>query len=64
MSMYIDPSPVAQPVLIPIRQAIREERMKIEDAAFDHDETLDPWYLNFLLTEQDRGVTEIFIDWE
>jgi len=64
MSMYIDPSPVAQPVLIPIRQAIREERMKIEDAAFDRDETVNPWYLNFLLSEQDRGLTEIFSHWE
>tara|TARA_R100001463_G_scaffold7568_1_gene24176 strand:- start:313 stop:501 length:189 start_codon:yes stop_codon:yes gene_type:complete len=62
--MYIDPSPVAQPVLIPIRQAIREERMKIEDAAFDRDETVNPWYLNFLLSEQDRGLTEIFSHWE
>lgn len=64
MSMYIEPNPVAKPILISIRQAIKEERANLDDVEWDTGKRPNPWYLNFLLNEQKRGITEVFKDWE
>jgi len=62
--MYRPFNPIAKPILVPITQAIRNERMHLDDEEWDTGVRPSPWYLNWLLQEQERGVTQIFKDWE
>lgn len=41
----------------PIRQAIREERMRLDDIEWETGERPDEGWLNFLISEAERGVT-------
>ena len=63
MTMFIAANPVATPIQVPIRQLIREERMRIEDAEWNGEEPKKIW-INFLLSEQSRGVTMYTIGME
>ena len=42
--------------LEPIEVSIRRERLRLQDIEFDTDETPSYWYLNYLISEADRGV--------
>lgn len=63
MSGRLCPRPLGRDIRVPIRQLIREQRMKIEEAEWNG-QVQGSWYYNFLLSEQKRGVTMVTVGWE
>lgn len=57
MGMYREPRPLVRATGIPIRQAIREERMRLEDIEWETGVRPKEVWLNFLEAEAKRGVT-------
>lgn len=64
MSMYIPANPVAKPILIPIQRAISKERMRIEEIEWETGQRPSTWWLDFLKSEAERGVTQHLVDLE
>ena len=63
MTKFIESRPVGRDIYVPIRDVIREERLKVEDAEWNGEQPRRAW-LNFLLSEQKRGVTMYPVGWE
>ena len=55
--MYREINPVVRATGVPIRQAIRQERMRLEDIEWDTGVRPSDGWLKFLEAEAERGVT-------
>lgn len=58
--MYREPRPLVRATGIPIRQAIRDERMRIEDIEWDTGVRPSDVWLKFLEAEAARGQTMFY----
>lgn len=56
--MYIKSAPVLPVETIPIAVAIRLERTRLQDIEFETGETPNNWLLQYMESEQARGVKE------
>ena len=60
VSMYRETSPLVRATGVPIRQAIRDERMRLEDIEWDTGVRPSDGWLKFLEAEAERGVTVFY----
>ena len=60
VAMYRDVSPLVRATGIPIRQAIRQESMRLEDVEWETGVRPSDVWLKFLQAEAERGVTRFY----
>jgi len=60
VSIYRETSPLVRAIGVPIRQAIRDERMRLEDIEWDTGVRPSDGWLKFLEAEAERGVAVFY----